>query len=425
MNVLVVGAGGREHALAWKISHSNRVDRVFCAPGNAGIGREAENVSIAANDFAGLIKFAQQNRIELVVVGPEQPLCDGLVDELRAAGIRAFGPSRAAAQLEGSKVFCKEMLRAADVPTAEFRVFNDPNLAEQFVNQRYETTPDDVPLVVKADGLAAGKGVIVCHNRDEVIDAIDLIARQKKFGRAGGQIVIEERLDGTEASVLAITDGRTIVTLPAAQDHKPAYDGDRGPNTGGMGAAPLEFANHMGMPLIEGLTFAHNTLRGAGLHNRVKIGASGKLVTAFDIAKVLALGADWANSARGFMFALGCIQAQACHTNHCPVGVATQDKLRQRALHVSDKATRVARFHQNTLKALAEMTGAAGLSHPGEFEPHHIIMREKNRSMVTGHEVYPDLPENFLVNEEEDEFGYLGRWHRSRAESFAPFAPMV
>ncbi len=248
MNVLVVGAGGREHALAWKISHSNRVDRVFCAPGNAGIGREAENVSIAANDFAGLIKFAQQNRIELVVVGPEQPLCDGLVDELRAAGIRAFGPSRAAAQLEGSKVFCKEMLRAADVPTAEFRVFNDPNLAEQFVNQRYETTPDDVPLVVKADGLAAGKGVIVCHNRDEVIDAIDLIARQKKFGRAGGQIVIEERLDGTEASVLAITDGRTIVTLPAAQDHKAAYDGDRGPNTGGMGA-------YCPTPLVDEKTF--------------------------------------------------------------------------------------------------------------------------------------------------------------------------
>ena len=194
---------------------------------------------------------------------------------------------------------------------------------------------------------------------------------------------------------------------------------------GGTGAAPLEFADHMGMPLIEGLTFAHNTLRGAGLRGYIKVGASGKLVTAFDIAKVLALGADWVNSARGFMFALGCIQAQACHTNRCPVGVATQDKLRQRALDVSDKATRVARFHNNTLKALAEMTGAAGLTHPGEFEPHHIIMREKNRTMVTGHEVYPYLPEKFLVNEEEDSFGYLDRWHRSRAESFAPFTPIV
>ena len=194
---------------------------------------------------------------------------------------------------------------------------------------------------------------------------------------------------------------------------------------GGTGAAPLEFANHMGMPLIEGLTFVNNTLRGAGLRHHIRIGASGKLVTAFDIAKVLALGADWANSARGFMFALGCIQAQACHTNRCPVGVATQDKLRQRALDVSVKETRVAQFHRNTLKALAEITGAAGLSHPGEFQPHHIIMREKNRAMVTGHEVYPNLPEKFLANEEEDDFGYLDRWRRSRAESFVPFTSIV
>ena len=190
---------------------------------------------------------------------------------------------------------------------------------------------------------------------------------------------------------------------------------------GGTGAAPLEFANHMGMPLVEGLTFAHNTLRGAGLRDKIKLGASGKLVTAFDIAKALALGADWANSARGFMFAIGCIQAQACHTNHCPVGVATQDKLRQRSLNVTDKTARVARFHKNTLKALAEMTGAAGLSHPREFLPHHLIMRETDRNMVTGAEVYPYLPEGFLVNEEADSFGYLERWHRSRAESFAPF----
>ena len=194
---------------------------------------------------------------------------------------------------------------------------------------------------------------------------------------------------------------------------------------GGTGAAPLEFANHMGMPLIEGLTFAHNTLRGAGLRDRVRIGASGKVVTAFDMAKVLALGADWANSARGFMFALGCIQAQACHTNRCPVGVATQDGLRQRALDVPDKAERVARFHRNTLKALAEMTGAAGLSRPGEFRPHHILMREKDRTMVTGQQVYPYLPEGFLVDEHEDEFGYLDRWQRSRAESFVPFRPVA
>lgn len=190
---------------------------------------------------------------------------------------------------------------------------------------------------------------------------------------------------------------------------------------GGTGAAPLEFANHMGMPLVEGLTFAHNTLRGAGLRDRLKIGASGKLVTSFDIARALALGADWANSARGFMFAVGCIQAQACHTNRCPVGVATQDPLRSRALHVPDKSERVARFHKHTLKALAEMTGAAGLSHPSEFLPHHLMMRETDRDMVTGEEIYPYLPEGFLLREEEDDFGYLMRWHRSRAESFVPF----
>ncbi len=190
---------------------------------------------------------------------------------------------------------------------------------------------------------------------------------------------------------------------------------------GGTGAAPLEFANHMGMPLVEGLTFAHNTLRGAGLRDRLKLGASGKLITSFDIARALALGADWANSARGFMFAVGCIQAQACHTNRCPVGVATQDPLRQRALEPGDKAERVYRFHDNTMKALAEMTGAAGLSHPGEFLPHHLIMRETDRDMVTGDEIYPYLPDGFLLREEEDKFGYLMRWYRSRAESFAPF----
>ena len=190
---------------------------------------------------------------------------------------------------------------------------------------------------------------------------------------------------------------------------------------GGTGAAPLEFANHVGMPLVEGLTFAHNTLRGAGLRDRLMLGASGKIVTSFDIAKVLALGADWANSARGFMFSIGCIQAQACHTNHCPVGVATQDPLRQRALVVPDKSERVFRFHENTLKALAEMTGAAGLASPGDFLPHHLLMRESDRNMVTGEDVYPYLPEGFLLREDEDDHGYLMRWHRSRSSSFEPF----
>ena len=190
---------------------------------------------------------------------------------------------------------------------------------------------------------------------------------------------------------------------------------------GGTGAAPLEFANHMGMPLVDGLTFAHNALRGAGLRDRVKIGASAKLVTAFDIAKALALGADWANSARGFMFSIGCIQAQSCHTNHCPTGVATQDKSRQRALVVPDKAQRVANFHRNTLKALGDMTGAAGLTHPSGFLPWHLMMRENEREMVTGEDVYPYMPDGFLLREDDERFGYLKRWRRASPDSFEPF----
>ncbi len=189
---------------------------------------------------------------------------------------------------------------------------------------------------------------------------------------------------------------------------------------GGTGAAPLEFANHIGMPLVEGLSFVNNTLRGAGLRDRIKIGASGKLVHAFDIARALAIGADWANSARGFMFSIGCIQSQSCHTNKCPVGVATQDPLRMRALHVPDKAERVYCFHRNTMKALGEMTGAAGLEHPIEFLPHHLMVRETDRGMVTGNEVYKYLPEGFLLRGEEDDFGYLKRWKRAKTFSFAP-----
>lgn len=189
---------------------------------------------------------------------------------------------------------------------------------------------------------------------------------------------------------------------------------------GGTGAAPLEFANHVGMPLVEGLTFVHNTLRGAGLRDRVKIGAAGKLISAFDIARILAIGADWANSARGYMFAIGCIQAQACHTNECPVGVATQDPLRQKALDVGDKSARVANFHRNTLKALGDMAGAAGLRHPSDFLPRHFAMRQSDDSMVTGDEVFRYLPEGFLIRGEEDDLGYLMRWNRARAESFSP-----
>jgi phosphoribosylamine--glycine ligase len=236
MNVLVVGNGGREHALAWKIAQSSRVDRVFVAPGNAGTAVDAENVDIKSTDFPQLIKFAKQNKIALTVVGPEAPLAEGLVDALQKEQFRVFGPSKAAAQLEASKVFCKNMLRHADVPSADYHVFRNAESAIRFVTDRYPDKDQDVPLVVKADGLAAGKGVVVCSRREEVLEAVQRIAVDREFGDAGREIIFEERLDGQEASVLAITDGRTIVTLPPAQDHKPAYDGDQGPNTGGMGA---------------------------------------------------------------------------------------------------------------------------------------------------------------------------------------------
>jgi phosphoribosylamine--glycine ligase len=237
MKVLVVGSGGREHALAWKIRQSPRVDRVFVAPGNAGTALDAENVDLADADVPAIVRFAKQNQIGLAVIGPEAPLAAGIVDALGDAGIRAFGPSKQAAELEASKVFCKNLLRHADVPTAEFRTFRDAASATAYLAER-----EDTPIVVKADGLAAGKGVIVCNNRDEALEAVKRIAADREFGAAGQQLVVEERLVGQEASVLAVTDGRTIVTLPAAQDHKAAFDGDRGPNTGGMGAyspAPL------------------------------------------------------------------------------------------------------------------------------------------------------------------------------------------
>jgi phosphoribosylamine--glycine ligase len=231
MNILVVGGGGREHALAWKIAQSARVKRVFVAPGNAGTAVDAENVDVDDTDVPRLVSFAKQNAIDLAVIGPEASLAAGIVDALGAAGIRAFGPSKHAAELEASKVFCKNLLRHADVPTADFRTFRDAASASSYLTER-----DDVPCVVKADGLAAGKGVIVCDDREQALAAVQLIAGGRQFGAAGNQLVIEERLVGQEASILAIVDGRTILTLPAAQDHKPAYDGDRGPNTGGMGA---------------------------------------------------------------------------------------------------------------------------------------------------------------------------------------------
>lgn len=236
MNLLVVGGGGREHAMAWKLAQSPRADRVFVAPGNAGTAVDAENVDIAADDIPALLAFAKGNDIGLTVVGPEIPLCNGIVDAFEAEGLKIFGPAKNAARLENSKVFCKQVLRAADVSTADFTEFSSAEAAERFINERYEESPDDCPVVVKADGLAAGKGAIVCSTRDEALVAIDTIARKREFGAAGDKMIIEDRLQGVEASILAVTDGQTILTLPPAEDHKRAYDNDQGPNTGGMGA---------------------------------------------------------------------------------------------------------------------------------------------------------------------------------------------
>jgi phosphoribosylamine--glycine ligase len=236
MRVLLVGNGGREHALAWKLSKSPRLKQLWVAPGNAGTGLEATNIPIAADNIAGLVAFAKKEKVDLVVVGPEAPLTLGLVDALAEEKIRAFGPSKAAAQLEGSKVFCKQLLRQADVPTADYQTFRDADSAMRYIKARYPLENDKAPIVVKADGLASGKGVIVCSRREDALDAIDRIGRKNEFGKAGSQMIIEERLEGPEVSVLAITDGKTIFTLPPAQDHKPAFDGDKGPNTGGMGA---------------------------------------------------------------------------------------------------------------------------------------------------------------------------------------------
>jgi phosphoribosylamine---glycine ligase len=230
MKVLIIGSGGREHALAWKLLQSKRVTRVFIAPGNPGTRLHGENVMIPAEDVEGLKSFALRENIDLTVVGPELPLTLGIVDAFTHAGLKIFGPTRSAAELEGSKVFCKELLVKYKIPTAWYKKFEDYDRAAAYINTH------DGPYVVKADGLAAGKGVIICRTRKEALDAADLIIRKKAFGTAGKRLIIEEFLEGEEASFLAITDGKTVVPLAPAQDHKAIFDGDRGPNTGGMGA---------------------------------------------------------------------------------------------------------------------------------------------------------------------------------------------
>ncbi len=229
--ILVVGSGGREHALCWKLSQSPRVSKVYCAPGNAGIGRHAECVNIKADDLEGLADFAARENIDITIVGPEDPLAKGIVDLFAQRGLTIFGPEQKAAQIEASKVFTKKILEKAGAPTASYKVFTDPDEAKEYIK-----TESQIPVVIKADGLAAGKGVIVARSLDEALDAVDLILVQKAFGKAGDKLIVEECLKGEEASFMAITDGSTVLPLATSQDHKPVYDNDEGPNTGGMGA---------------------------------------------------------------------------------------------------------------------------------------------------------------------------------------------
>lgn len=230
MNVLVIGSGGREHALVWKISHSPRVRKIFCAPGSAAIGELAETVAIAPNEIDKLAEFAAKEKIDLTVVGPELPLTLGITDFFEARGLRIFGPNKAAAQLEGSKAFAKEILRANKIPTASFATFRDAASAKNYLSQQQS------PYVIKADGLAAGKGVLICADRREAEAAVEAFLVRKTLGEAGDKVVIEEFLDGEEASFMVLTDGEHILPLASSQDHKRAFDNDQGPNTGGMGA---------------------------------------------------------------------------------------------------------------------------------------------------------------------------------------------
>jgi phosphoribosylamine---glycine ligase len=230
MRILVVGSGGREHALCWTLAASPLTEALYCAPGNAGIAEEATCVAIAADDIDGLLRFARDERIDFVVVGPEGPLCAGLVDRLEAAGIKAFGPSADAAMLEGSKGFMKDLCAKYGIPTAAYRRFADADAAKAYIREQ------GAPIVVKADGLAAGKGVTVAQSVDEALAAVDAAMIDGAFGAAGQELVVEEFMTGEEASCFALVDGRDFVMLASAQDHKAVGDGDTGPNTGGMGA---------------------------------------------------------------------------------------------------------------------------------------------------------------------------------------------
>ncbi|MHB1218155.1 MAG: phosphoribosylamine--glycine ligase [Alphaproteobacteria bacterium] len=286
MRILVVGSGGREHALVWAIGASTLCDALYCAPGNAGIAREATCVPIKADDIDGLIGFAQREKIDFVVVGPEAPLVAGLVDRLEAAGIKAFGPSAKAAELEGSKGFMKDICRKYGVPTAEYRRFTDAAAAKAYIAAR------GAPIVVKADGLAAGKGVVVAQSVAEALEAVDDMMVARRFGGAGAELVVEDCLIGEEASFLALVDGETALPLASAQDHKAVGEGDTGPNTGGMGAyspAPVvtqaladEVMERIIRPTVRGLAAEGRPFKGI-LYAGLMATKTGPLVLEFNV----------------------------------------------------------------------------------------------------------------------------------------------
>lgn len=286
MKVLVIGAGGREHALCWKISQSKRVSKVYCAPGNAGTGRCAENINIKPDDPGELLRFAKKEKIDLTVVGPEQPLVLGITDLFTENGLRIFGPSKYCSRLEGSKSFAKNLMKKYGIPTADFKVFSDAASAKAYVREK------GAPIVIKADGLAAGKGVTVAGTIEDAEKAIDDAIARKIFGAAGSIIVVEEALSGEEASILAISDGKNKVMLDSSQDHKRVFDYDKGPNTGGMGAyspAPVitkdlfeKIEKQVIDPLIKGMAEEGNPFKGV-IYAGIMVTENGPEVLEFNV----------------------------------------------------------------------------------------------------------------------------------------------
>jgi len=285
MRILVVGSGGREHALSWKIAKSPKCERLYCAPGNGGISEVAELVNINSDDIEALLKFAQDKKIDLTVVGPEMPLVKGIVDRFQAQGLKIFGPSKYCANLEGSKVFAKNLMKRFNVPTADFQVFTNSQDALKYLDSKKG------PIVVKADGLCAGKGVVVCKYIKEAKAAVVSMMEKRVFGGAGNKVIIEDCLEGEEASIIVISDGKNIVPLASSQDHKRVFDGDKGPNTGGMGAyspAPVitdalfkQILDTVIAPVVKGLGAEGNFYKGA-LYAGIMVTGKGPFVLEFN-----------------------------------------------------------------------------------------------------------------------------------------------